>query len=98
MLNGYNKIYIRVFFFGFTEENIAGVHDLIVHDYGPGRIIASAHAEVPCSIDVIRLHDMIDNVEKRISKKLNIMMCSRSDCLVLLPSYLHCLLFYKACC
>ena len=62
-----------------AEENIAGVHDLIVHDYGPGRIIASAHAEVPCSIDVIRLHDMIDNVEKRISKKLNIMMCIHMD-------------------
>lgn len=62
-----------------AEENIAGVHDLIVHDYGPGRIIASAHAEVPCSIDVIKLHDMIDNVERRISKKLNIMMCIHMD-------------------
>lgn len=62
-----------------AEEDIAGVHDLIVHDYGPGRIIASAHAEVPCNIDVIKLHDMIDNVEKRISRNLNIMMCIHMD-------------------
>ena len=62
-----------------AEKDIAGVHDLIVHDYGPGRIIASAHAEVPCNADVIRLHDMIDNVEKRISKNLNIMMCIHMD-------------------
>jgi len=61
------------------EEYIVGVHDLIVHDYGPGRIIASAHAEVPCNIDVLRLHDIIDNVEKRISKKLNIMICIHMD-------------------
>lgn len=62
-----------------AENDIAGVHDLIVHDYGPGRIIASAHAEVPCNVDVLKLHDMIDNVEKRISKKLNIMICIHMD-------------------
>lgn len=61
------------------EEFIAGVHDLIVHDYGPGRIIASAHAEVPSNIDVLKLHDVIDNVEKRISKRLNIMICIHMD-------------------
>ncbi|MDE6110695.1 MAG: cation diffusion facilitator family transporter, partial [Eubacterium sp.] len=62
-----------------AEKDIAGVHDLIVHDYGPGRIIASAHAEVPCNVDVLKLHDMIDNVEKRISKNLNIMICIHMD-------------------
>lgn len=61
------------------EEKIVGVHDLIVHDYGPGRIIASAHAEVPCNIDVMKLHDIIDNTEKRISKKLNIIICIHMD-------------------
>ncbi len=61
------------------EEKIVGVHDLIVHDYGPGRIIASAHAEVPCNIDVMELHDIIDNTEKRISKKLNIIICIHMD-------------------
>ncbi len=62
-----------------AENDIAGVHDLIVHDYGPGRIIASAHAEVPCNVDVIKLHDMIDNVEKLISRRLNIMICIHMD-------------------
>ncbi|MDE6752403.1 MAG: cation diffusion facilitator family transporter, partial [Eubacterium sp.] len=62
-----------------AENDIAGVHDLIVHDYGPGRIIASAHAEVPCNVDVLKLHDMIDNVEKLISKRLNIMICIHMD-------------------
>jgi len=61
------------------EEYIVGVHDLIVHNYGPGRIIASAHAEVPSNIDVLKLHDIIDNVEKRINKKLNIMICIHMD-------------------
>lgn len=61
------------------EEYIVGVHDLIVHNYGPGRIIASAHAEVPSNIDVLKLHDIIDNVEKRINKRLNIMICIHMD-------------------
>lgn len=62
-----------------AENDIAGVHDLIVHDYGPGRIIASAHAEVPCNVDVLKLHDMIDNVEKLISRRLNIVICIHMD-------------------
>lgn len=41
---------------------IIGVHDLIVHDYGPGRIIASAHAEVPADTNIVTVHDVIDNV------------------------------------
>ena len=65
------------------EDCIVGVHDLIVHDYGPGRIIASAHAEVPSNVDVLKLHDIIDNVEKRISKKLNIMICIHMDPVVI---------------
>lgn len=62
-----------------AEESIVGVHDLIVHDYGPGRIIASAHAEVPCDADILEIHEVIDKVEKIISKKLNIMICIHMD-------------------
>lgn len=61
---------------------ILGVHDLIVHDYGPGRIIASAHAEVPSNIDVMKLHDIIDNVESKINKELGIIMCIHMDPIV----------------
>lgn len=60
-------------------EYILGVHDLIVHDYGPGRIIASAHAEVPSNIDVMKLHDVIDNVETKINKELGIIICIHMD-------------------
>ena len=49
---------------------IIGIHDLIVHDYGPGRVMISLHAEVPASEDVLALHDEIDNVEKELREKL----------------------------
>lgn len=64
------------------EELIIGLHDLIVHDYGPGRIIASAHAEVPSDVDVLKIHDIIDNVEHRINSELNIMICIHMDPIV----------------
>ncbi len=65
------------------EETIAGVHDLIVHDYGPGRRIASVHAEVPSDIDIIEIHDIIDNIETEIMKKLNILICIHMDPIVI---------------
>lgn len=65
-----------------SEEQIVGVHDLIVHDYGPGRIIASAHAEVPSTVDIVEIHDVIDNVEKKISKELKIVICIHMDPIV----------------
>lgn len=65
-----------------SEEQIVGVHDLIVHDYGPGRIIASAHAEVPSTVDIVEIHDVIDNVEKKISKVLKIVICVHMDPIV----------------
>lgn len=65
------------------EELIIGVHDLIVHDYGPGRIIASVHAEVPSDVDIVKIHDVIDNVEHRINSELNIIICIHMDPIVL---------------
>lgn len=52
-------------------DGIVGIHDLIVHDYGPGRVMISLHAEVPASSDIWEAHDMIDNIEKELTKKLN---------------------------
>lgn len=49
---------------------ICGMHDLMVHDYGPGRRIISLHAEVPANVDVLVLHDEIDNVEMRLAREL----------------------------
>ena len=49
---------------------VQGIHDLIVHDYGPGRVMISLHAEVPAHGDIMALHDEIDNVEKELHDKL----------------------------
>lgn len=49
---------------------VLGVHDLIVHDYGPGRRMVSLHAEVPASGDVLEMHDEIDNIERTLSEEL----------------------------
>ena len=48
---------------------VSGVHDLIVHDYGPGRRIVSLHAEVPCNRDFLELHDAIDHIELELRQK-----------------------------
>jgi cation diffusion facilitator family transporter len=53
-----------------AHPGIIGIHDLIVHDYGPGRVMISLHAEVPSSENVLDLHDEIDNVEKELWEKL----------------------------
>ena len=49
---------------------VCGIHDLVVHDYGPGRVMISLHAEVPAHGDILALHDEIDNVEKELHDKL----------------------------
>lgn len=55
-----------------SYEGVIGIHDLIVHDYGPGRIMISLHAEVPATGDIIALHDMIDNIEVELHTTLNV--------------------------
>lgn len=52
------------------EPAILGVHDLVVHDYGPGRVMVSLHVEVPASGDMLETHDMIDNVERTLEEEL----------------------------
>lgn len=57
---------------GIVREHpgILGIHDLIVHDYGPGRRMISLHAEVPSNENVLDLHDEIDNVEMELKERL----------------------------
>ena len=50
---------------------VVGMHDLLVHDYGAGRRMISLHAEVPASGDIMVLHDMIDNIERRLQRELH---------------------------
>ena len=58
---------------------ICGVHDIVVHDYGPGRLMVSLHAEVPGNMDVFEMHDVIDNAEADIAKKFNCHVVIHSD-------------------
>ncbi len=51
------------------QAGIVGVHDLVVHDYGPGRVMVSLHAEVPADGDMIHLHDAVDNLEKKLQEE-----------------------------
>ena len=60
-------------------EGIVGIHDLIVHDYGPGRIMASVHAEVPSDVDIIKIHEVIDELEQNISNNMGIMIVIHMD-------------------
>ena len=52
------------------HDQICGIHDLIVHDYGPGRQMVSLHAEVPAEGNILEIHDIIDNVENELKEKL----------------------------
>ena len=54
-----------------SYDGVVGIHDLIVHDYGPGRRMVSLHVEVPESNDIAVSHDLIDNIERRLSSELH---------------------------
>ena len=55
------------------------MHDLIVHDYGPGRTIASVHAEVPDDANIVRVHESIDAVEQRAADEIGIVLVIHMD-------------------
>ena len=54
-----------------SHDTVVGIHDLVVHDYGPGRCIISLHAEVPADRQVLELHDVIDSIEEELGQKLH---------------------------
>lgn len=54
-----------------AHKEIIGMHDLVIHDYGPGRMMISLHGEIPANGDILTLHDVIDNLEKELAAKLN---------------------------
>ena len=54
-----------------SHDKIIGIHDLVVHDYGPGRLMISLHAEVPYKEDILELHDLIDQIEFDLRGMLN---------------------------
>ena len=62
-----------------SYEGIYGVHDLIVHDYGPGRCFVTAHAEVPYDTDIMESHDLIDIIEQEIKKDMGYIITLHMD-------------------
>ncbi len=54
----------------FDHEIVVGIHDMVVHDYGPGRIMVSLHAEVPGNGDIFEIHDAIDHIERELHETL----------------------------
>ena len=51
---------------------MVGIHDLILHDYGPGRSMMSLHAEVPMDSNIMEVHDVIDAIERELREKFRI--------------------------
>lgn len=66
---------------GFVEgyDGITGSHDLIVHNYGPGRNMASIHAEVPNDVDIETSHEIIDRIERDAVKELGVFLVIHMD-------------------
>ncbi len=62
-----------------ADGHICGIHDLIVHDYGPGRLIVSLHAEVDGNGDIYELHDAIDNIERDLKRELGCLAVVHMD-------------------
>lgn len=53
-----------------AHKEIIGTHDLVVHDYGPGRLMITLHAEVDADMDILVAHDAVDNIENELREKL----------------------------
>lgn len=62
-----------------SYDNIIGVHDLIIHNYGVGKCMASIHAEIPSNIDIMKIHDIIDAAERELSERLKIYLVIHMD-------------------
>ena len=65
-----------------SYPNVIGVHDLMVHDYGPGNVFATLHVEFPAESDVIEAHDVMDSIERYFLAYENIMMTIHYDPIV----------------
>lgn len=73
------EVYEQIKKFVEGYNGIEGTHDLIVHNYGPGRSMASIHAEVPNDVDIEQSHEIIDRIEREASKQLGIFLVIHMD-------------------
>lgn len=65
--------------YALKHKEVLGIHDLMVHNYGPGKIFASMHIEMDAAMDPLVSHDIVDNIERELSKKLNINFVAHMD-------------------
>lgn len=70
-----------------STELITGIHDLLVHDYGPGRSIISFHAEIPYDVDITHAHDVIDRLERKIQEKYHCLVTIHMDPIAVSDEY-----------
>ncbi len=73
------EVYGQIKQFVESYDGIEGTHDLIVHNYGPGRSMASIHAEVPNDVDIERSHEIIDRIERGAAKELGLFLVIHMD-------------------
>ncbi len=64
------------------REGILGLHDLVLHDYGPGRCFASVHAEVDANGNILEIHEMIDDAERDVGHIMKMPICIHMDPIV----------------
>lgn len=62
-----------------SHKQVVGMHDLVIHDYGPGRRMCSFHAEVPQNADIMEAHDAIDHIEREILEKYGVETTAHMD-------------------
>lgn len=62
-----------------TFDTFLGIHDLVPHNYGPGRCFASVHVEVPANTDIVKCHEQVDLCEKLVAEKLGIVLTIHMD-------------------
>ena len=63
----------------YEYDGVLGIHDLIIHDYGVNRLFASVHVEVDYKVDVMKSHDMVDNIERDVKKSMGIELVIHMD-------------------
>ncbi|MCI9533299.1 MAG: cation transporter [Lachnospiraceae bacterium] len=73
------EVYRKITDFVNGYEGIVGSHDLIVHNYGPGRSMASIHAEVPSDVEIEISHEVVDRIERDAAEKLGIFLVIHMD-------------------
>lgn len=62
-----------------SYENVTGIHDLILHNYGPDKFFGSVHVEMPSDFDVLYSHDIIDNIERDVMAEFGILLSIHYD-------------------